>query len=455
MDIVQITDTPEYDVIEEGPYSTVARMWTDGEAQWIAVKTASTLRKFTREPHDILKELRLLSEISHPNVLDIIGSFRDDEQLVQNIYMPFLPISLVQILASPQFSSHPFPLDTRSEGACKMQEEQFIIIAKSLMFQVLCAVAFLHDNTRQIAHRDIKPGNIMLSKEGCVKLIDFGISLKNEPDTEKTHDLWPESQHRLYFEVSTGPYRAPELLFGTRTYNPLAIDLWSLGATFAQFFTALRLFSAEKDIWDNDDNPETDTDPDDMPPTPFIAPKCLRIDYLGTQWTRDNLFNGERGEIGLAWSIFKIFGTPTAESWPEFDELPGAKSVVFNIVPPVPLSPLLPNLPPSSVLPSTTTSINDTEARKKSVLNLLQQFLLYPSGSRIKAEVALHHPWFTSEDSLILLPKGYNLENEIRVRHMKTVVDEWQGKSLEDLLHSIMPANPAQSVDELCLETGS
>ena len=72
------------------------------------------------------------------------------------------------------------------------------------MFQVVCAVAFLHDAARKVAHRDIKPGNIMLSKEVCVKLIDFGISSKNEPDTEKIHDLWPESQNNLYFEVSTG-----------------------------------------------------------------------------------------------------------------------------------------------------------------------------------------------------------------------------------------------------------
>ena len=122
---------------------------------------------------------------------------------MQNIYMPFLPTSLVQLLASPHFSSHPLPSDD-SEEACKSQEEQFVVLVKSLMFQVLCAVAFLHDNTRKIAHRDIKPGNIMLSKEGCVKLIDFGISSKNEPDTEKTHDLWPEPQDRLYFEVSTG-----------------------------------------------------------------------------------------------------------------------------------------------------------------------------------------------------------------------------------------------------------
>lgn len=109
----------------------------------------------------------------------------------------------MQILTSPHFTPHPLP-SGMPEGTGKSQEDQFIAISKSLMFQVLCAVAFLHDTTRRIAHRDIKPRNIMLSKEGCVKLIDFGISWKNEPDTEKIHDIWPESQNNLYFEVSTG-----------------------------------------------------------------------------------------------------------------------------------------------------------------------------------------------------------------------------------------------------------
>jgi len=41
----------------------------------------------------------------------------------------------------------------------------------------------------------------------------------------------------------------------------------------------------------------------------------------------------------------------------------------------------------------------------------------------------------------MLLPKGYNLEDEYH--HMKTVVDEWQSKSLEEWLHSIIPASAA------------
>ena len=116
---------------------------------------------------------------------------------------------------------------------------------------------------------------------------------------------------------------------------------------------------------------------------------------------------------------------------------------MFKIVPAVPLSPLLPNLPPSSVLHSATTSTNgnaSSEESTSSVLNLLQQFLVYPPGSRIRAEDALRHPWFTSEDPKILLPKGYSLENEY---HHEKTVDEWQGKPLEEWLHLIIvPLSP-------------
>lgn len=82
------------------------------------------------------------------------------------------------------------------------------------MYQVLSALAYLHDGRRKIAHRDIKPNNILLTPEGCVKLIDFGIVWK-EPGGDDADDelaandrhMWPESRERMYFEVSTGYVR--------------------------------------------------------------------------------------------------------------------------------------------------------------------------------------------------------------------------------------------------------
>jgi cyclin-dependent kinase 8/11 len=255
--------------------------------------------------------------------------------------------------------------------------------------------------------------------------------MEMEPDLEKKHDLWPEYKGKLYFEVSTRAYRAPELLFGTRNYDHVAIDLWSLGTVFAEFFTALRL-SGDED--DGDDDDELDDTSEGVPLEPFIVPKYLRIGYPGAQWNRDSLLNGERGEIGLAWSIFKIFGTPNPINWPEFEELPGASSVVFNIVPSVPLLPLLPNLPPSSIHPSPNGPMSKTSP----VVDLISQFLMYPAASRLRAEDAIQHPWFISAGSNLLLPKGYTLAPE--TEELKNIaVYEWKGKTLGEWIHSVLP----------------
>jgi serine/threonine protein kinase len=121
--------------------------------------------------------------------------------------MPYIPISLSQILASPSFSPHPHPL-RHSENSGDLLN-RFTKLAQSIAYQTLSALAFLHDEARNIAHRDIKPNNILLTPDGCVKLIDFGIVWKEtEPQSNRDlnvlDDIWPEHQEKMYFEVSTG-----------------------------------------------------------------------------------------------------------------------------------------------------------------------------------------------------------------------------------------------------------
>ncbi|KAF8079238.1 CMGC/CDK protein kinase [Lyophyllum atratum] len=408
----------DYEVIEEGPASKIARTWAaigSKEPQWVIVKSATVVRKFSKEPHDILKELRILSTLSHPNIINVLNHVEDTQWCILHLWMPYIPLSLPDLLASPRFSPHYTPPSSDDDEEAKsLRRRVFTSLTQSIMYQTLLALAYLHDDTNRIAHRDIKPHNLHLATDGCVKLIDFGIAYKDAEDAEaKQNDMWPEHRPKLYFEVSTGPYRAPELLFGTRDYDAAAIDLWSLGATFAEFFTPLRLYSEEDEEEDEYGGVHHVGD-ESRPLAPFIVPENVPPGAPGT-WGRDMLFNGTRGELGLAWSIFKIRGTPTPENWPAFESLPDAHGVQFTVVPHVPLAPLLVNLPPEEEggAEAGGNEVGDgvqvhfpERDMVPSALDLVSRLLVYPSENRLKASRALEHPWFGDG---VLMPEGYSV----------------------------------------------
>jgi len=83
------------------------------------------------------------------------------------------------------------------------------------MQQLISGVKYLHEEG--VMHRDIKGANLLLSKNGILKLTDFGLARKINPNknsyTNRVVTLW---------------YRAPELLLGSDQYNT-SIDIWSVG----------------------------------------------------------------------------------------------------------------------------------------------------------------------------------------------------------------------------------
>ncbi|KAG6916860.1 hypothetical protein DXG01_004841 [Tephrocybe rancida] len=402
--------TLEYELIEEGPASRVSRTYTSihpHSAQWVIVKSATTSRRFGAEPHDIVKELRVLAKLDHVNIIEVWAHAEDEEGELLHIWEPYIPLSLSALLASPVFS----PFSFSSEGTTEAQEKRqraFPHIARSLIYQTLQALAYLHAQNRRIAHRDVKPANILLMEEGCVKLIDFGIAFQ---EGEGEGDMWPEKRPRMYFEVSTGPYRAPELLFGTRDYDASALDLWSAGATFAEYFTPLR-FCGE----DEEDEEEEEGGKDPKPLEPFIRPWNPTA---GGVWERDTLFNGTRGELALAGSIFRVRGTPDSINWPAFEHLPTACGLEFAVFSRVPLAGLLPNLPPTRGL--------EAEGAGDGPLDLIERLLAYPAEERLSAERALGHAWFR-EGGGLLLPRGY--PRGVEKDEERELLEEVEGRDL-------------------------
>ena len=142
------------------------------------------------------EEIQILKKLHHENIVKYYGNIETINELF--IKMEYLKYGTLK--------------DWIKQNKNNISEEEASIIIK----KVLSAIDYLHQN--QICHRDLKPQNIMFSKENdlnSIKIIDFGLSLQN-------FDFLLNSDY-----CGTLTYMAPELI--ERKSYDLSIDIWSIG----------------------------------------------------------------------------------------------------------------------------------------------------------------------------------------------------------------------------------
>lgn len=102
-------------------------------------------------------------------------------------------------------------------------------VIKSFLYQLLKGVAYCHQ--KLVLHRDLKPQNLLISRQGQLKIADFGLA---RPFGAPVRSYSPE--------VVTLWYRAPDVLLGSKFYST-SIDMWSVGCVFAEMITGRPLAS--------------------------------------------------------------------------------------------------------------------------------------------------------------------------------------------------------------------
>ncbi|KAF1615312.1 UNVERIFIED_CONTAM: Cyclin-dependent-like kinase 5, partial [Eudyptes pachyrhynchus] len=210
-------------------------------------------------------------------------------------------------------------------------------VPQSFMYQLLKGLAFCH--SRNVLHRDLKPQNLLINRNGELKLADFGLARAFGIPV------------RCYSaEVVTLWYRPPDVLFGAKLYST-SIDMWSAGCIFAELANAGRPLFPGNDVDDQ---------------------------------------------------LKRIFRYPSgAEQWPAMAKLPDYKvrcgragggggrgrGVASQG------SPLCPQ--PYPMYPATTSLVNVVPKLNATGRDLLQNLLKCNPVQRISAEEALQHPYFT------------------------------------------------------------
>jgi serine/threonine-protein kinase len=140
-----------------------------------------------------ISEIRTLASFDHPNIAQLHTAFQADNRLV--MIMEYV---------------EGFTLDQRAKQSPLPLDEVLDYIT-----QVLSALSYAH--SRGVIHRDIKPGNMMVTPHGVLKLMDFGIA-KSAADPHQTRP--GTTMGSLY-------YMSPEQVRGTTV--DARSDIYSVG----------------------------------------------------------------------------------------------------------------------------------------------------------------------------------------------------------------------------------
>lgn len=195
------------EVLGKGSYGKVREALDTNTMKTVAIKiiTKSQLRKLPGGGEaSVRQEIALMKRLKpHPNIVTLIDSFANEEKGKLFIVLDYVGGGTLQDLLN------------RAPDCCLPLRQ-----AQSYFRDLVRGLQFLHGEG--IVHRDIKPGNLMLTLNGSLKISDFGVAELLQSFDDPSYS--PKSQ-------GSPAFQPPEVASGAERFSGVKGDIWAAGIT--------------------------------------------------------------------------------------------------------------------------------------------------------------------------------------------------------------------------------
>ncbi|XP_018586759.1 serine/threonine-protein kinase STK11 [Scleropages formosus] len=206
------------DLLGEGSYGKVKEM-LDSETlcrRAVKILKKKKLRRIPNGEANVKKEIELLRRLRHKNVIQLVDVLYNEEKQKMYMVMEYCVCGMQEMLDS-------------------VPEKRFPVFqAHGYFCQLIDGLEYLH--SQGIVHKDIKPGNLLLTTDGALKISDLGVAEALHPFAED--DTCRTSQ-------GSPAFQPPEIANGLDTFSGFKVDIWSAGVTLYNITTSLYPFEGD------------------------------------------------------------------------------------------------------------------------------------------------------------------------------------------------------------------
>uniref|UniRef100_UPI00358EB2C7 serine/threonine-protein kinase STK11 n=1 Tax=Myxine glutinosa TaxID=7769 RepID=UPI00358EB2C7 len=206
------------DLLGEGSYGKVKEV-LDCETlcrRAVKILKRKKLRKIPNGEANVKKEIQLLKRLRHMNVIELVDVLYNDEKQKMYMVMEYCVCGIQEMLDS--VLDNKFPMYQAHGYFC----------------QLVDGLEYLH--SQGIVHKDIKPGNLLLTTDGTLKISDLGVAEALQPfsrdDTCRTSQGSPA-------------FQPPEIANGLDSFSGFKVDIWSSGVTLYNITTGMYPFEGD------------------------------------------------------------------------------------------------------------------------------------------------------------------------------------------------------------------